>query len=145
QGNLGHAREDDTGSAGPLLAIAPADAERRSLEDTVVKAGWNFVAVDKWPDGLKLLNTRAFPVVLYDRDLPGADWRAAIRAIISSRNPACVILASRVADTYLWEEVIQHGGFDILPKPFQQEQLLRTLRFALYHWRTGWTRRWHDG
>jgi hypothetical protein len=101
----------------PLLAMAPPGPDRCLLERIAAGSGWAPVSVDTCADGLALLNERSFPVVLYDRDLQGHDWRQVLHSIITSRHPACVILASRVIDTYLWEEVIQHGGFDVLSKP----------------------------
>ena len=51
----------------------------------------------------------------------------------------CVLLASSVADQYLWNQVIQHHGYDVVIKPFQPEDLRRAVTFA-WSWR-GWTAR----
>ena len=72
---------------------------------------------------------RTAPIVLYDRDLPG-DWRGAIQRLPQGCGARCVILASFVADDYLWEEVIRLGGYDVLPKPFRDDEVIHTIEFA---------------
>jgi response regulator of citrate/malate metabolism len=55
-----------------------------------------------------------------------------------------VILVSRVTDTYLWEEVVRMGGFDVVAKPFRKDTVEQVLTFALNHWKTGWTLQYGD-
>jgi FixJ family two-component response regulator len=106
------------------LAILTSQADRAQLESIFEKAGWRIVFADAIED------IQPIPIVLYDRDLPGADWRQAIQQLSGSQHPRKVILASFVADDYLWEEVIHFGGYDILPKPFRESEVLHTMQFA---------------
>jgi DNA-binding NtrC family response regulator len=71
------------------------------------------------------------PVVLLDRNWPGIDWRAAIQRFASSPDRPCVILISGVADEYLWESVVQWGGYDILAKPLRVDAVERVIKLAL--------------
>jgi DNA-binding response OmpR family regulator len=114
---------------GPLdvLAILTSQTDRAQLENIFEKAGWRIAFADAIEDAA----TRPIPIVLYDRDLPGADWRQAVQQLAgNSQHPRKVILASFVADDYLWEEVIHFGGYDILPKPFRESEVLHTMQFA---------------
>src|SRR4051812_21404832 len=45
------------------------------------------------------------PIVICDRDLPNEDWRAVIGGLSELRPPVCTLLASEVADEYLWREM----------------------------------------
>ena len=74
------------------------------------------------------------PLVIYDRDLPGEDWREAFAKLGSQSRPLRILLASRVVDDYLWEQVIHNHGFDVVAKPFQPERLRRVVTFA-WSWR----------
>jgi DNA-binding NtrC family response regulator len=76
------------------------------------------------------------PVILYDRDWPDAEWRTTVQALASSPQRSCVILASRVADDYLWQELIRCGGHDLLAKPFRADDVARALNLALSYWRS---------
>src|ERR1700720_3048880 len=85
-----------------VLAILTSPADRAQLQSIFKRAEWGIVFVD----AIEEAATLPIPIVLYDRDLPGADWRQAIQQLAGSRNHSKVILASFVADDYLWEEVI---------------------------------------
>jgi DNA-binding NtrC family response regulator len=88
--------------------------------------------VDAW-EAMNRLNS---PVVLYDRDWPNAEWRTTVQALASSPHHCCVILASRVADDYLWQELIRCGGYDLLAKPFRADDVARALKLAVSYWKS---------
>jgi DNA-binding NtrC family response regulator len=73
-------------------------------------------------------------VVVCERDLPGCDWKDVLEVTASSPNPPPVIVTSRLADEYLWSEVINLGGFDVLAKPLDKQEVSRVLNFAWEHW-----------
>jgi DNA-binding response OmpR family regulator len=37
--------------------------------------------------------------------------------------PRILIVTSRFADDYLWSEVLNFGGYDVLSKPFSEEEV----------------------
>ncbi len=119
-----------------IVLAAVNSADRPALRAALEGSGWTLVWADDCRHACTLLSVHPLSTVICDRDLPGADWREALRAMLSTPAQVCVILASRVADEYLWREVIRRGGFDIVAKPFQREEVLRTLGFALNHWKT---------
>jgi DNA-binding NtrC family response regulator len=88
--------------------------------------------VDAW-EAMNRLNS---PLILYDRDWPNGEWRTAVQTFSSSPRRSCVILASRVADDYLWQELIRCGGYDLLAKPFRADDVARSLKLALSYWRS---------
>jgi AmiR/NasT family two-component response regulator len=94
-----------------------------------------------WSDMVKLARQVDAPVVLCDHDLPGVEWQKGIPQLVSASNTPCLILLSDVSDPYLWEELVRHGGFDVLARPFQREQVLAMLDFAYTHWKTRWPSR----
>lgn len=124
----------------PVLLISPVESDQEVIEQALSGTHWRLLTARDCHEAFHALLNRSIPVVLCDRDLPGLPWRQALK-FLSSLRPACVILVSRVSDSYLWEEVIQRGGFDVLTKPYRRDDLVRTLDFALKHWRTGWSRR----
>jgi DNA-binding NtrC family response regulator len=77
-----------------------------------------------------LLKQQNAPIVLCDRDFPGTEWRDVIQMMSSGPDLVYSILVSNVADDYLWNEVIRHGGYDVLSSPFREEELLRAMRLA---------------
>ena len=45
-------------------------------------------------------------IILLDRDLAEGDWRNSLSASASLSAGACTLLISKVADEYLWNEVV---------------------------------------
>jgi DNA-binding NtrC family response regulator len=80
------------------------------------------------------VNRLSAPVILYDRDWPNAEWRTTVQAFASAPQRSCVILASRVADDYLWQELVRSGGHDLLTKPFRADDAARALKLASSFW-----------
>jgi hypothetical protein len=70
----------------------------------------------------------------------GPGWRIAMRRFYMLANPVCVFVVSRVADRYLWDEVVRNHGYDVLPKPLRREQVIRSVELAWY-WRA-WQQQW---
>ena len=71
-----------------------------------------------------------FPIVVYDGESTEGNWKEALLMLKAAESHPCILLASRVFDPYLWNEVIRCGGFDVIAKSAGREQLTRTLRFA---------------
>ncbi len=109
-----------------VLAVTASQSDRALLQRILERAAWKMLVADTFDEALQIASAKPVPIVVLDRDHPGLDWREAIGRFSNSR----VILASSVADDYLLEEVIHCGGYDILPKPFREEQVIQTVRFA---------------
>ena len=114
-----------------MTALAIVQSQERDALRRLFKAqGWSLATADTVALGLSADLNSGPVIVMLDRDLASPDWRPVVRQFASHPNCACVILASRVIDDYLWEEVIIHGGYDVLVKPFQERELIHTLEFA---------------
>ena len=108
------------------LAIVNSQTDKNQLERIFEKAGWNIV----FEDGIEAAAGQIYMVVLCDRDLPGVDWRQAVQQLARGQPRRGVILASSVVDDYLWEEVIQLGGYDVVSKPFREDEVIHAIEFA---------------
>jgi FixJ family two-component response regulator len=106
----------------PLHLVTSRSEDAAELNEILAGTSWE-------------LAQEAAQIVLLDHD---PDWRESMKRLIHSHRNACVVLLSNVTDQYLWEEVVQQGGFDILTRPFHKEQVLSTLLFAHAHCRTPW-------
>ena len=60
------------------------------------------------------------------------DWRAGIKRIASAQCHPCVLLASRVADENMRQEVIRHHGYDVLPRSADRDQVVQAIQFAWF-------------
>ena len=133
----------DDASPVRVLAVTQNASDWNALHRVADECGWTLFWAHSCEAALTVLSHYVIPIVIYDRDLPGEEWKAALRRISLYRQPVCILLASSVSDEYLWREVVQHQGFDVLPKPFQPERLVRTVKVAC-SWR-GWMHSRADG
>ena len=70
-------------------------------------------------------------VVISESCLPaGQTWRDLLAALQATSNPPPLIVTDRLADDQLWAEVLNLGGYDLLAKPFDAREVLRTVQVA---------------
>jgi FixJ family two-component response regulator len=72
-------------------------------------------------------------VVVCERDLPDGSWKDILDMTMLLDSPPPLIVASRLADDYLWAEVLNLGGYDVLTKPLDESEVHRTVRLAWEH------------
>ncbi len=119
-----------------IVALIVSDHDREILTRISTHEPVDIHFANSHVDAWEATNRLNAPVILYDRDWPNAEWRATVQVLASSPNRSCVILASRVADDYLWQELIRYGGYDLLAKPFRPDDVTRVLKLALSYWRS---------
>src|SRR4029077_14828318 len=71
------------------------------------------------------------PVIVCERDLPDGNWKDILGDTAAFPNPPVLVVTSRLADEYLWAEVLNLGGYDLLAKPFREPEVKRVLAAAL--------------
>jgi DNA-binding NtrC family response regulator len=122
-----------------VITQNPDDAE--TLRQIASSCGWRISIVDSSSAAIAMLNDHPTPLVICDRDISGEVWSDVLAKIAALPQAVCVLLASRVVDDYLWHQVIQNHGYDVVAKPFQREELRRAVTFA-WSWR-GWAHRYN--
>jgi len=77
----------------------------------------------------------AFRSFLYERELNPHRWREAV-SLFSRLSPRpYVILLSSSSDKNLWDELVRHGGSEILRTPIDGDAFKRAIRSAWSLWR----------
>ena len=69
-------------------------------------------------------------VVVTEADLPVGTWKDVLDIMAFLPNPPLVIVASLLADEYLWAEALNLGAHDVLAKPFNRAEVIRVLTTA---------------
>ncbi len=115
----------------PIVALLANDRDRKVLSGVSRQEQLDVHFTESRERARDLSIQLRAPLVLFDRDLPGAQWRTEVRELSASPHGAAVILLSGVFDHYLWQELIRWGGHDILAKPLQTDEVIRTIRLAL--------------
>ena len=113
-----------------VLAITTDEQGRTSLSQFSTRGQWDLAFAGACDGALEILKAGRNTVIVLDRDLPGSDWGKALEMLSACRPECPILLASSVCDEYLWEEVVHKGGYDVLGKPLQEEQVVRAVNLA---------------
>ena len=88
----------------------------------------------KLPIARALVQNLDISVVLCERDLTPGTWIDMLDHTSCLPHPASLIVTSRLADDRLWSEVLNLGGWDVLAKPFDRVEVIRSVGLAWEHW-----------
>ena len=127
-------RDAHAGARTPVIALAASEHDRKILTALSGQGPWDVHFADSRVQAWEIVHRFGSPVVLYDRDWPNAEWRTTVHTFASCPQRPCVILMSRVADDYLWQELIRCGGHDLVAKPLRAEDVNRALKLAWSYW-----------
>jgi len=117
-----------------IVSILLEDQDRSLIAEVCCENQWDVFFAKTCAEGWQVSEQIKPHIILLDRDLADGDWRDSLSACASSSAGACTMLISRVADDYLWNEVVCNGGYDVLPKPLRERDVLRAVRFAWSYW-----------
>jgi DNA-binding NtrC family response regulator len=118
----------------PVVALVVNEQDRQVLASVSDQEPFDVHFAESYEVARAVANQLTAPIVLLDRDWPGAEWRTAVERLAAAPHCACVILMSGVSDDYLLQELIRWGGYDILPKPLRADKAARVVKLALSYW-----------
>ena len=129
-------REEVTGVRPEALLVSSEIEDRVALGQIFERQNWKLAAVATPSSALRLLRRNAIPLVISERDLPGASWQDLLPGLQDLARPPLLVVMSRMADERLWSEVLNLGGHDVLMKPLCQPEALRVFSYAFHRWRS---------
>ena len=121
-----------------LLFVSPHDEDHRALIHILRPVGWSLDSAYSCVEAIKSLQTEPSPVVIVERDLPDGSWKTLHNRLMQMPFPPKLVVTSRLADERLWVEVLNLGGFDVLPQPFYAREVLRSVNSACRRWDEEW-------
>ena len=113
-----------------LLAVGLSIDERGALRDLLPARRWAVRAAGGWTRVFERLRECPYDAVLCESSLADGDWKDVLAELLLCSSPPPLIVTSRLADAYLWTEVLDAGGFDVVPSPWEERELIRVLERA---------------
>ena len=93
------------------------------------------VTADDVDGALRALEDARIPIVFCDRELGKDDtWKTLLAGLAQLEDPPFLIVGSRSADEFLWAEALNLGAYDVLARPFEPLEVMRTLCLAWLRW-----------
>ncbi|HEV3333549.1 MAG TPA: response regulator [Bryobacteraceae bacterium] len=115
-----------------VLAISPAHEDHCFLKGIFDDS--EVLHADSLQTALVVLQQQPVPIVICESDLGRHTWKHVLETITCLPRPPLVIVASRLADEVLWSEALNLGAYDVLAKPFDVEEVVRTVDAARRRW-----------
>lgn len=130
-----HTGSKHTGLACEVLAVLRSPQDREAVSACAQATGWTLKLLDTVDQAVSTADSEPVALIIVDRDVSEHDWRRSVQILANTLSTPCVLLASSVVDPYLFQELVKHGGFDVIPKPIQSKELVRLGRLAFAFWR----------
>jgi len=117
-----------------ILSVSPAAEDHSSLQRLISHSKWELYDADRLSSAMAILEEAEIGVVLCERDLPTGSWRDMLDRLRYLPYAPPLIVTSRHADDRLWAEALSFGAYDVLTRPFDQRELVRSVSLAWRHW-----------
>lgn len=117
-----------------VLAVSPLEEDHLPLQAIIRHSAWNLFQARDLASALVLLRQHEVAVVLCERDLLPGTWIDLLEQIKILPNAPSLIVASRLADERLWAEALNLGAWDVLAKPFDRNEVLRSVKSGWQCW-----------
>jgi DNA-binding response OmpR family regulator len=104
-----------------ILSVTAAPGDHTTLRN--ILNDWRIVRCRTVKEAIARLRRQHIPVVICESDLPDGTWRDVLDSISTLTHRPVLIVTSRLADDYLWAEVLNSGGYNVLAKPFRESEV----------------------
>ena len=115
------------------LLIDPYDTDYQLLHELFQRFRWTLFTAESPHRALTCLRRNQVHVVITSSERPHWNWKRVVEDVRGITPVPLVVVTSRTADDYLWAEVLNVGGFDLLARPFDQNEVERVLTSARLH------------
>lgn len=125
-----------------VVSFEPNQNDRLALERIFNDSRWPVYPGLKWKlraktslqSALTAILKRPIPLVICGCDAEPEAWKAMLEIFAGLPDPPLMIVTSRLADDRLWVEALNLGAYDVLAKPYDHSEVIRTFSCAWIHW-----------
>jgi len=115
------------------LMVGAADADQAKVEAIFLARGWKLGRAQTREEARVFMKHTPVRLVITETGLPGGGWRGLLEDLRQNLDPPVLVVTARLADESLWAEVLNMGGYDVLAKPLDTEEVTRVVSAAMRH------------
>src|SRR5579883_2036063 len=115
------------------LLVGDFATDRLLLHDIFRTNRWRLFEARDRRRALECLGKNQVQVVLAESELPTWNWKRILSDLRRISPAPQLVVTSRTADDYLWAEVLNVGGYDVLPQPLERDEVERVVAAARRH------------
>jgi len=116
-----------------LAVVTPAHGAE--LERIFSHTRWTFRAVHSVSAGVEEIRSNPASVILCEQRVGDGTWVDIVSEADRNRPRPEVIVLAPAADSRLWAEVLNCGGYDVLPGPIEARELYAVVSMAWRQWK----------
>jgi DNA-binding response OmpR family regulator len=116
------------------LLIGEFATDRLLVHDIFRSHGWRLFEAHDRRHALEFLGRHPLQVVIAESELPAWNWKRILSDLRRMAPSPQLVVTSRTADDYLWAEVLNVGGYDVLPQPLLRDEVERVVASARRHY-----------
>jgi len=124
---------EDREHAVSALAVGEYETDRLLLHEIFRRCGWRLFEARDRRRALECLERNPVQVVIAESEVRNWNWRRVLSDLRRLPAPPQLVVTSRIADDYLWAEVLNVGGYDVLTQPFEADEVERVIASARRH------------
>jgi DNA-binding NtrC family response regulator len=117
-----------------VLSVSPLAEDHFSLQAIFNRSKWELYRADCRASARAVMSRQEIGVVICESNLSPGTWVDMLEEGRHLPNSPEMIVTSRLADDRLWAEALNLGAYDVLAKPFQRMELVRSVSSAWLHW-----------
>jgi DNA-binding NtrC family response regulator len=117
-----------------VLSVSPLENDHATLQAIIGHSSWKLFKADSQCAALSILCREAISVVVCEHEVKLGKWTELLDNLNDFLHPPSLIITSRLADERLWAEALNLGAWDVLTKPFDRTEVLRSVKAAWQHW-----------
>src|SRR4051794_3813856 len=110
-----------------ILSVSGAAEDHIAVRQSLSGIACGVQTAESCHSAFQILRYGRISIVVCERDLPDGSWRDVLERVDSSPERPFLIVTSRLADEWLWAEVLNLGGYDVLAKPFNADETRHVL------------------
>jgi len=116
------------------LLLGEHEDGRLLLHEVFREAGWLLLEMRDRRRAMESIDRHSVQVVIASCEAGEWNWKKVLDNLRRREPQPQLIVTSRTADEQLWSEVLNRGGYDVLPEPFQRDEVERVVASARRHY-----------
>lgn len=117
----------EAGDKKKLLAIGSNPEDQETLSRMAGNLDWQVWSVSTCWEAIERLTSEPITAIFCDDILEDGTWKDILKLVGSAAGAPPIVVTSRLADAFLWSEVLNVGGYDVLLKPFSTRDVTHVL------------------
>ena len=117
-----------------VLSLSPLEEDHASLQAIVGHSKWMLCKAANLASARTLLEQHEIAVVVCERELHPGTYVDVLELMTGLPKTPALIVTSRLADDKLWSEALNLGAWDVLAKPFERTEVVRSVKSGWQHW-----------